>query len=285
MKPRTIGSPRESLITGPRTLPWTSWPATGYEGLTVTSDKLTYDSVNVSLLQKDLMYSDKAVGYTSSVTEVEGAISSVEGVPIVFHHALSKVMIVAELAYNHKVAADGTVTDWEVTVNSVQIDSVYTTGSAEFTLASSPASGLVGWNYPAGKIWTRDEAVTSVSGNASVDITPGTRYTLIDPFYVLPQALVAGQAQKLTINLTVKTTRNGENVLRETFNRIAYLHSDALPSWEINHAYTYRLLLCPTSSNGNGGSATDPDLSDAVITFAPAVGGWQGIGVDTSIEF
>ena len=267
------------------TVDFLAYYPTGFEGLSVTADKLTYTGVDVQTLQRDLMYSEKAVGYTSTVTEVEDGISSVEGVPIVFHHSLSKVMIVAELAYNHKVADDGTVTDWEVSINSVKVDSIFTSGSAEFVLADTPDRGLVSWVKPSGNVWTHDDAVMSVSGSVSGDIIPGNTYTVIDAFYVLPQALTAGHDQKLTINLTVKTIRNGSEVLSETFNRSAYLHSNALPAWEINHAYTYRLLLCPASSNGNGGSATDPDLSDAIITFAPSVGGWQGIGVETSIEF
>ena len=255
-----------------------------FPGLTVAPGKLTFEGVKVGDLQRDLMFSDKAVGYTDSITEVDGGMDASDGVPIVFHHSTSRVKVIAELAYNHKEEEDGTVTDWEVAVNSVRVDSIYTTGSAVFTLATTPEQGLVGWENPAGNVWTHDDVVTTINGSFSGDIVPGTTYTVVDDFYVLPQMLTPGMGQKLTISLTIKTKRNGVDVLREDFSRAVYLHSNALPAWEINHAYTYRLQLGPAASSGNGGSATDPDLSDAVISFDPAVDGWQGIGVETSIE-
>ncbi len=266
------------------TVDFLAYYPTDLVGLTVAPDKLTFEGIDISTLQRDLMFSDKAVGYTEGVTEVEDGIDASDGVPIVFHHSTTKVKVIAELAYNHKVADDGTVTDWEVTVNSVRVDSVYTTGNAVFTLATTPDQGLVGWDNPAGNVWTHNDEVTTLNGSFSGDIVPGTTYNVVDEFYVLPQNLTSGKDQKLTINLTIKTKRNGVEVLREDFSRVVYLHSTALPAWEINHAYTYRLQLNPTASSGNGGSATDPDLSDAVISFDPAVEGWQGIGVETSIE-
>lgn len=268
------------------------YPA-GLAGITVKADKLSYTNIDVKTLQQDIMYSDKAVGYTNNVNEVEDGVNANEGVPVIFRHALSKVKFIVELTYNHKEEADGTVTDWEVTVNNVALDGIYTTGSAEFNLASTPATGLVAWEKPAGNVWTPTSDVASFAGSLSGNVVPGTDYEAVGELYVLPQNLTSGAGQKLTVNVTIKTTRNGVDVLSETFNRTAYLYTASLPAWEINHVYTYRLLLSPTASNGNGGSPigpgttidpSDPDLSDAVITFDPAVDGWQGVGVETTIE-
>ena len=49
--------------------------------------------------------------------------------------------------------------------------------------------------------------------------------------------------------------------------------------------------MTPTASDGNGGNGgggnvdpNDPDLSDAIITFDPAVNGWDNVGVETTIN-
>ena len=277
------------------TVDFISYYPTGLSGITVEKDKLTYSGIDVNSLQKDIMYADKAAGFSDNPDLVDDSISGFTGVPTIFRHSLAKVKFIVELTYNHKKEADGTETDWEVKVNSANISGIYTSGGAVFTLASTPTIGVIPWEKPAGNVWTPDGTTTIINGLSNTALTPGTDYSAIDEVYVLPQALAASQ-QKVTINLTIKTTRNGVPFLNETFDKVADLYIGTLPAWEINHVYTYRVKLSPTASNGNGGKPidpsdpsssvdpNDPDLSDAIISFDPAVDGWENVGVEAIID-
>ena len=88
-------------------------------------------------------------------------------------------------------------------------------------------------------------------------------------------------------------TRNGAAFLNETFTKSADLYLASLPAWQMNQVITYKITVAPTASDGNGGNGpdpgnpvdpNDPDLSDAIITFDPAVNGWDNIGVMATIN-
>lgn len=265
-------------------------------GIAISKNKIEYTGIDVEAGQTDIMYADKAVGYSGNVDEADDTVNGYTGVPTIFHHALAKVRVILSLAYNHKKEADGTVTDWAVSINSMSIEGFYKAGSCTFNLASSPATGIVGWDKPADanglNVWTPAAGTTSKAGAFSGAITPGNEYETVGEFFVLPQALAAGQ-QKVTVNMTVDTKRNGAPFLSETFSASADLYLASLPAWEINHVITYNLVVAPTSSDGNGGNGSDPNnpvdpndpnLSDAVITFDPAVNGWDNVGVIATIN-
>lgn len=282
------------------TVDFISYYPTGLAGITVAKDKITYSGIDVNTLQQDIMYADKAAGFSDNQDLVDDSISGFTGVPTIFRHALAKVNFKVALTYKHKEEADGTVTDWAVTVNSAKLSGIYTTGGAELNLAADPTVGVIGWNKPAGNVWTPDGTTTDVNGALSGAIATGTVYTAVDTLFVLPQALTAGQ-QKVTLNVTVATTRNGAAFLNETFDVSANIYLADIPAWEMNHVYTYILRFAPTASNGNGGNPlpnpggdpsdpsggvdpNNPDLSDAIITFDPAVDGWENIGIVASIN-
>ena len=278
------------------TVDFIAYYPTGLAGITVKENELKFEDIDVKTYQKDIMYSDKAVGFSNNADLISDAISAYEGVPIIFRHAVSKVKFLAELTYNHKEEADGTVTDWTVTVNSASISGIYTKGSCTLSLADDTNPGIIGWNKPANGVWEVSGATETVNGLSNTSIVPGTEYTAIDEFFVIPQALTAG-VQRITINLTITTNRNGVPFLSETFDKSADIYIASLDAWEINHSYTYKIMLSPTASNGNGGNPyadpddpsssvdpSDPDLSDAIITFDPAVDGWEGIDVVATIN-
>lgn len=279
------------------TVDFISYYPTGLSGITVEKDKITYSGIDVNTIQKDIMYADKAAGFSDNPDLVDDSISGFTGVPTIFRHSLAKVKFIVELNYNHKEEADGTITDWEVKINSSNISGIYTTGGAVFNLSntSPDAKGVIPWDKPAANVWTPSGDVATINGNSNPSMTPGADFTAIDELYVLPQALTASQ-QKVTINLTIKTTRNGVPFLNETFDKVADLYIGTLPAWEINHVYSYRVKLSPTASNGNGGkpldpsdptggvNPNDPDLSDAIISFDPAVDGWENVGVEAVIN-
>ena len=289
-----LWKPQGSTFYWPKntTVDFVSYYPTGLSGITVEKDKIKYSNIDVNALQQDIMYADKAAGFSDNVDLVDDSVSGFTGVPTIFRHALAKVKFIVELTYNHKEEADSTKTDWTVKIDSVKISGVNTTGSAVLTLASSPTVGVIGWEKPAGNVWTPETATTEISGLANTDVTPGTDYIAVNELYVLPQNLVAGQ-QKVTLSLTIKTKRNGVDFLNETFDKTADIFVSTLPAWEMNHIYTYRIKLTPTASNGNGGDPigpgttidpNDPNLTDAVITFDPAVDGWEGVGLEAVLS-
>ena len=283
------------------TVDFISYYPTGLAGITVAKDKITYAGIDVDTLQQDIMYADKAAGFSDNKDLVDDSVSGFTGVPTIFRHALAKVNFKVALTYKHKEEADGTVTDWKVTVNSAKLSGIYTKGGCVLKLASTPTLGVIGWEKPAGNVWTPEGSAIDINGSLSGNIDAGTLYQAVDTLYVLPQALAADQ-QKVTLNVTVETTRNGAAFLNETFDVSANIRLDAIPAWEMNHVYTYILRFAPTASNGNGGNPIDPptdpsdpnypggvdpnnpNLSDAIITFDPAVDGWENVGIVASIN-
>jgi len=276
---------------------------TGMTGINVTENQISYLAYDVENSPLDIMYSDKAVGYSDNMDEVEDNLpSGYTGVPIIFRHALSKVRVKAVLVYSHKEEADGTVTDWEVTVNSASLGGMFKIGHCVLNLESAPSSGLVKWVKPTDSkgynVWTvADSTLTATPNYIATPITmvPGSEEIMVPETFVLPQSLEFGR-QKVVLNLTIKTKRNGTDFLSETFNVVANLYMPELPAWQMNHVITYLLNISPTNSSGKGGDPSDPtdpsnpvdpndpDLSDAIITFDPAVDGWDNIDVVAKIN-
>jgi len=276
---------------------------TRMSGITVTENMIQYSNIDVQANPLDIMYSDKAVGFTENTDDVEDdAASGYTGVPIIFRHAMSKIRLNAVLVYNHKQESDGTVTDWEVTLNSARIGNIFQRGDCILTLASSPAVGLVGWEKPqdadGNYVWTVTDSTTFTTPNylaQAVNMRPGVVEELVPEMFVLPQTLDRGR-QFVTLNMTIKTKRNGVDFLSETFDVAANLYVPELSAWQMNHVITYQLNISPTSSNGKGGNPgdptdpsnpvdpNDPDLTDAVITFDPAIDGWDAVDVVAKIN-
>ena len=280
------------------TVDFIAYYPTGLNGITVAEKKITFTGIDANTLQEDIMYSDKAAGFSNNVDLMSDGVNQYTGVPLIFRHALAKVKVIVELAYNHKAEADGTVTDWAVKVNSLNVNDIFTTGSCVLNLDTTPAEGIIGWTRPQDAdghfVWTPTTATTNFAGLTDQSIVPGTEYEAISERYVLPQTLAAG-SQTISVDLTIETTRNSVKVLEEkNIVRTANLFVSTLPAWEMNHVYTYRLVLTPTASNGNGGNPfgpndppvdpNDPNLDDVIITFDPAVDGWENIGVETVLN-
>ena len=279
------------------TVDFIAYYPTNMTGIKVEENKITYTGINAGQLQQDVMYTDKAVGFSNNVDLMDDGVNAYNGVPLIFRHALAKVKFVVELAYNHKQEADGTITDWEVTINDMTINNIYAKGNCVLNLNSTPTEGIVGWTRPedaAGNhVWTHDgltyENFQSIQNQA---VTPGQEYVAVAERYVLPQTLATGE-QSIYIDLNIKTKRNNVLVLDETFNKTVDIVIPALPAWEMNHIYTYRLMLTPTASNGNNGNPIDPSnpvdpddpgLNDVIITFDPAIDGWDTTTVETVLN-
>ncbi|MBO5634368.1 MAG: fimbrillin family protein [Bacteroidales bacterium] len=253
----------------------------GLSGVKVAADKITYSGYDVEAGQQDVMYSSKSVGYGDNPDGSGQGIDGSNGVPIIFHHALSKVTVMAQLAFDRMEEEDGTVYEWELVVNKATIHDFYKKGGAEFTLASEPSVGIVEWNKPldldSNRVWTNDGALTSMSASDPVTIKTEEASVIIPEFFTLPQALDSlGHRQTVSVEFTLKTKRNGVEFLSENLTKSARLYLEEIPAWEINHKIIYTLLFSPVEL-GPGGRPS-------VITFDPAVDDWEVINASTVIN-
>lgn len=253
----------------------------GHSGLSVAPEKVTYTGIDVEAGQQDVMYSSKSVGYGDNPDGKGQGIDGSGGVPILFHHALSKVTVLAKLAFDRMEEEDGTVYEWELNVSKATINNFYKKGGAEFILADEPTEGLVEWIKPmdadSNRVWTNDGSLTSKTATGPVVVKGEEPSVIIPEFFTLPQALDSlGTHQTITVDFTVKTKRNGVDFLNETLTRSARLYLEEIPAWEINHKIIYTLLFSPIDLGPNGRPST--------ITFDPAVDDWEVITASTVIN-
>lgn len=251
--------------------------------LTVEPDKLTFENYDVAGSQLDIMYADKAVGYFA-----DG-----EDVPALFRHALAKVNVIVSLAYEHATVG-GVDYDWKVNLNSISLEDLWHQGRAELYLQSYDSTPCtVEWTKPENAVWT-----PTGTKLAPVDLTPqnhcmnewnGLSAKLLSDYFVLPQALQPG-GQKLRMSVTIETRRNGELVLSEDYVTSAQLYMPTFSSWKMNQNVTYSIVVTPTRGSGVNPADPDapvdphnPDLSDAYVTFDPAVDGWSSVEVSANI--
>ena len=116
-----------------------------------------------------------------------------------------------------------------------------------------------------------------------------TPVNVLPEFFVLPQPvdeperdeegriLPGQQIHKVTANITVTTYLDGDKLIRETYDRSAYMYLEDIPAWQINHRIHYLLIIYPL------GPGIGPDTERPVITFDPAVADWDYVTVTTSI--
>lgn len=239
----------------------------------ITETSISYPTWNVDANRSvDVMYADKVTGLSGNTTTYY-----YNGVPTLFHHALACVSFQIKAAYTEKTASTGDKTRWEITVNSIKIQGVRTTGTLALTLNTDGT-----WKKPDSNVWTNDGATTDFNLNVSGLTALTTSLQNLDSnIMVLPQALNEGQS--VTLNVTIKTYRdkndgNGESlILTETAVDVpGQLSSGSLPAWGINQNVTYKFILSPSTSD-----STDDPLG---IYFDPAVAGWEQITMNAQIQ-
>ena len=258
---------------------------------TITEDGISYPAWNVGAHPDvDIMYADKVTGLQKNTTP---ATYFYEGVPTLFHHALAKVSFQIKQSYMSVVAETGDTTSWKITVNSVVLSDILTSGSLNLTLNPDGT-----WNKPS--VWdstggTREDInlLTSPLNDDGSNTLDGTDQDLISDYMILPQNLDEGQ--KVTITVTIETYRDGVLVLTETDIPItALLSGGSLDHIGVNQNVTYTFNITPslgstTDSDGDGvpddldGDGI-PDMVPTVVYFDPAVDEWENITVNHGIN-
>lgn len=257
----------------------------------VAKTQIKYNGIDFTANQVDIMYADKAVGYTDNANQVEDGQNAFEGVPTIFRHAGAKVKVNVILGENEKTeAVTGTKTKWDVTLKQVVLSGLYTKGSCVLNLSSTD-NGIVPWTKPTDAngyyVWTPDATVTNDEDNTlykdvqNRNLVKGEGQLVIPEIYVLPQTLVAGQ-QKIALTVDITTYRKLQG---ETDYTQALVQTDKVVSadllidtadlntsvfaWQMNQAITYNITLGPAGKQ---------------ITFDPAVDAWEAKTYSTNID-
>ena len=238
----------------------------------------------------NIMFADEAWRYTSNDNAVYKKDGVTAGVPTLFHHALAKVKIQFN-ASPLTDPADANVS-FEVKLQTVQLQSVYTQGSMSLTNSDNGSMGQKAWT-PANSTYFWDtyggtsnfDLVTSDTGlndNSFTTVFPtaATQTSAgITAQSVLPQAVTNGMKLVITYAVTIKYkagTANEETILAEQdipatvqLNTLMNSSSVAITQWLPNKIYTYSITINP--------------LTDQIL-IDPAVENWTTENVSATIE-
>lgn len=268
---------------------YSPWMENGPSEITATS--LKFNAFKVGELDAnngftangvDLMYADKALKQTQNGTEYVAVSNVTGGVPTLFHHALANVSF--KIQANFLEWTDPQTqskTTWKVTVKSAKLNGAYTQGDLALTSTATAAA----WTKPTDDVWTNLSApvafdlISAEDGVALTSKAKGETPTDLSDFgFVIPQKL--GDAQTLTLVMDIETTQPNKvtftqpNVTRTVKLNTGKNGNDAIAAWKMNQKIVYTILVKPTKGT-NPDNPDDP--TDDVITFDPAVAGWDEV--------
>ena len=189
-------------------------PAT--KAMTVTN----YVAADATASQTDLMWAttQKDLTDNQSTYTSESATSTLTGVNMVFHHALSQVLF--------KVKKAAGLDDYTVTVNSITFNA-FSTGTLTVT-DDSPVWGAA----------TVDDEYDSEGSDV---VAPNNASAFADfgnANMMVPQALVAATQQ---FDITYSLEKSGVNLGQKTVT--VDLHTTDVTAWEQNKKYTYQITI------------------------------------------
>ena len=253
-------------------------PYSENDGPAVSEDAISWNEWSIKdNYDVDLMYSTKAIGLTGPVKT-----AYYNGVPTVFHHALSQIAVKLRLAYDEVEADTGDKTRWSVTVHDLTLSNVATTGSVTFSLADDGEN----WKMPEGNTWTSLKERVNFGFDCTdlpETLSAGTTYAVGEPLTVLPQPVkTGGIAASLDVTITTERDRGDgyKPFIKEEHINIDFpLGTEQLPVWGINQRIRYTIILTPCKSEDNG-----EEVVPSEISFDPTVEDWDDIDLDLNIK-
>ncbi len=237
-----------------------SWYDTGVGPTTATEEKLEWANRTIGT-GDNIMYADEAWRFKennkpATYTSVDGVS---EGVPTLFHHALSQIKIQARAS---KVT--NSTANWTITLKEIKVKDIYNQGT--LTLNNSDPG-----TEKTPKAWTGDWAVSGTKGNltpANLALTD-TNQDLLANQSVLPQALSGIALEfKLEIVTAYSNVSNTEIITKSIpfYAASGEAFSNSISNWEQNKKYIYTLVVEP---------------SEKRVLFDPAVEtAWETVNVD-----
>lgn len=269
-------------------------PVVARESLTYTGYDVSGNKADISVAANDLMYAEKAVGYSGNIDIVLDSVggntdSGYSGVPTLFHHALAQL----EIRILMKQPAGETESHWEAVIDHAKLDGYYTKGDLKLALNDPTLEyGVTGWDPQSDAAdfepkvgWTlsADAATASqpiVETAAPVTVSStgtGTGYVETDEnggcmsifkAFVLPQMLTAQHFFELKFTLNKYRGETLETSEADTDIRRIQLKTEAISYWGMNQKIVYTIIINPGKK----------------IMFDPAVVDWEDVAADKSAE-
>lgn len=212
-----------------------------------TSLVWTIDGSTRSLATDDnIMYADEAWRFKennnpATYTSVDGVS---EGVPTLFHHALSQLQIQARAT---KVT-NGTAT-WTITLKNLAISGIYNTATLSLTNSDpGTAKTTKAWTGS----WTTSGSTGTLTPAATNLALTTSNQNVLNVQSVIPQSL--GAAAVLSFDLEIVTTYNNASNTEIISKSIPFYaasgdaFSNSINAWAQNTKYVYTLVVEPSEN-------------------------------------
>lgn len=243
---------------------------------------LSYTVPDAKSGQADLLISD--ITENKTIANADDHTHFADGVPMLFHHTLSKIVIKAKAvnddidAIKHFVVINSVTIAGQGTTNTYTLKRDGTGGWGDSATGTAEAATLCTYSNPASKTYGSNLAASDFATGAllpsGTTASPATAATLCDAYYVMPQDI--DDAVTMTVKYTIyycnasgmildilDKTSTGEAFQVNEFTK----DSVAIDEWNDNTVYQYTIIVNPNSSTKK-------------ITFDPAVVDWSATEVD-----
>ena len=251
-----------------------------------------YPSYEANGSQYDLMYADLAAAKSrneSTYTDISG----VNGVPTLFHHALSRISFRIKANFL-EFTEDGYTTKWDVKLQYAELYGLRHSGSLKLTMNDKQE-----WVKPEGNVWTPDPDqipgviyMYNALPDSGEEPAPGAEvpgitlsdteyYELLPKQFVLPQLMQPkeGMVPQIVLRFFITTTLSSGKVITEVHDAWIKLHDLAPKAWQMNQRILYTINVKPTA-----GSDHPDDPTDVSILFYPETEEWEVVEPTFVIE-
>ena len=207
---------------------------------------------------QNLIYADMAWRFHNNTNTYVATSHVTEGVPMLFHHLLSKFCVKAyaveatanpanpTISAGNGTVSDGTAT-WTITFVELSLGSIYTGATLNL---SNTDPGSSRSNYT--QAWTQEASTSTTSGNLTLanganaisSVTANTANVLINETCVLPQTI--GSSVVLSGKVNIHTAYANGAVNDEKIPFSFTLNAMGTNAWAQNTIYTYIIKVNPS---------------------------------------
>ena len=242
-----------------------SWFTAGSVTSTVTETSIKFQLNNLSATD-NVMWADEAWGYKQNA-ETYKFDGVTEGVPTLFHHALSKIAINAKVTK----ASEGNTT-WDVTLENITLDNIFLAAHLELANTAPAAADMPTTVAYTTSGWVGDNSAGFGISNSSVLTT--TNAEVLAERSVIPMDLARTTSSATiytTLNFKVRIvtkydgTQYSEEVIPMSV-KLSTLGTTPITAWEMNTKYIYNIEVNPETQ---------------IVKFDPAVIDWTEVTAPT----
>lgn len=250
-----------------------SWYDPNGAPTTATETSLIWQNRTIAA-NDNILVADVAWRYqenTSNAAQYTGD-AILTGVPVLFHHMLSRVGI--NVAATPLTDPANSSTTYSVQIQSISLNSVYSQGTLSLTNSDPGTVATTRAWTPANATYFWDRQGTAGSIGMTASTLTETPAPALAQRSMLPQPL---NETSIDIVYTVVTYSNGTEIIREhdipasiKLNTIKNSSDLAISQWLPNRIYTYNIIIDPRGTE---------------IHLAPVLeSDWSVIGVSATVE-